>query len=378
MKKRVRLQVIVGRVLLSLLLSVSIVAVSFFVFKYQEIFKSDAVIASAKIAPGDTVVINFSKQINPQWKGMRIALQPEAEFSMQWARDKKQLVIKPKTLWKPGAMYALSFQGKTVMFASVVGEFTFEVDPYPKVESFYPLDGEKDVISDIEDPISVSFNRALNDYAVKFSIDPKAELAYEMDENRKIKLLPKLKLEEGKKYTIDVYLRHKKEPTDAYRKIYTSSFETKIFLTPDKWEKDPVIKLEQARKYTNPIIKEGKYIDVNLQQQVMVLFENGIAQDAYLISSGKKGMETPKGSFQIYNKAERVWSKKYSLYMPYWMAILPSGEVGIHELPEWPGGFKEGANHLGLPVSHGCVRLGVGAAQHVFNWSAIGTKVVVH
>jgi lipoprotein-anchoring transpeptidase ErfK/SrfK len=64
--------------------------------------------------------------------------------------------------------------------------------------------------------------------------------------------------------------------------------------------------------------------------------------------------------------------------MPYWMAIVPGGKFGIHELPEWPGGYKEGANHLGTPVSHGCVRLGVGPAQTVYNWADIGTPVVVH
>jgi lipoprotein-anchoring transpeptidase ErfK/SrfK len=97
-----------------------------------------------------------------------------------------------------------------------------------------------------------------------------------------------------------------------------------------------------------------------------------------MISSGKRGMDTPKGSFQIRNKFPRAWSKKYGLFMPYWMAIVPSGQFGIHELPEWPGGYKEGQNHLGTPVSHGCVRLGVGPAKIVYDWAEIGTAVIVH
>jgi lipoprotein-anchoring transpeptidase ErfK/SrfK len=110
----------------------------------------------------------------------------------------------------------------------------------------------------------------------------------------------------------------------------------------------------------------------------MTLFEDGRSVDAYIISSGKRGMDTPKGDFQIYNQALRPWSKKYSLYMPYWQAITSDGQFGIHELPEWPGGYKEGANHLGTPVSHGCVRLGIGAAKRVFEWAAIGTPVVIY
>ena len=58
--------------------------------------------------------------------------------------------------------------------------------------------------------------------------------------------------------------------------------------------------------------------------------------------------------------------------MPFWMQFTGMGH-GIHELPEWPGGYKEGAAHLGIPVSHGCVRLGIGPAQTVYNWADKGT-----
>jgi lipoprotein-anchoring transpeptidase ErfK/SrfK len=89
-------------------------------------------------------------------------------------------------------------------------------------------------------------------------------------------------------------------------------------------------------------------------------------------------MDTPRGRYAIQNKAVRPWSKAYSLYMPYWQAITPDGKYGIHELPEWPGGYKEGANHLGTPVSHGCMRLGIGPAKRVYEWAPIGTPVVIY
>ncbi len=89
-------------------------------------------------------------------------------------------------------------------------------------------------------------------------------------------------------------------------------------------------------------------------------------------------MDTPRGEFKVSNKHPRPWSKQYGLYMPYWMAIMSSGKYGIHELPEWPSGYKEGENHLGTPVSHGCVRLGVGAAKRVYEWAEIGTPIIIH
>lgn len=156
--------------------------------------------------------------------------------------------------------------------------------------------------------------------------------------------------------------------------------ENKEILLPPPIErnKNPETKLEEAMIYAQPQILAGKYIDISLGYQNMVIFENGKALNAFLISSGKKGFDTPIGTFKIENKYPRAWSKKYGLWMPYWMAFKPAGEMGIHELPEWPGGYKEGANHLGTAVSHGCVRLGVDSAKQVYDWAEIGTPVIIH
>lgn len=119
-----------------------------------------------------------------------------------------------------------------------------------------------------------------------------------------------------------------------------------------------------------------KKIVVDISSQRLRAYEGTkVVLDAQ-ISSGKPGMDTPLGAFKILNKSVRAWSSKYKLYMPYWMEFNARG-YGLHELPEWPGGYKEGANHLGVRVSHGCVRLGVGYAQKLFNWAGVGTPVIV-
>ncbi|MBT4723084.1 L,D-transpeptidase family protein [Candidatus Falkowbacteria bacterium] len=119
-----------------------------------------------------------------------------------------------------------------------------------------------------------------------------------------------------------------------------------------------------------------KYIDIDLSDQILSQYQNGRLVSAHQISSGRKGMETPQGEFSIFQKNPRAYSASYGLYMPFWMSFKPS--YGLHELPEWPNGYKEGEDHLGIPVSHGCVRLGVGAAESVYNWAPIGTKVLIH
>jgi lipoprotein-anchoring transpeptidase ErfK/SrfK len=126
-----------------------------------------------------------------------------------------------------------------------------------------------------------------------------------------------------------------------------------------------------------PKISDGKYIDIDLTHQVMSIFQDGLRKGSYKVSSGKRGMNTPTGTFHILSKRRRPWSAHYGLYMPWYMGFTTKGH-GIHELPEWPSGYKEGVNHLGIPVSHGCVRLGVGPAKAVYDFSIKGTPVVIH
>jgi len=125
----------------------------------------------------------------------------------------------------------------------------------------------------------------------------------------------------------------------------------------------------QAKKLTKSIL-----IDTKKQELYQQL--NGITIRTHTVSTGKASMPTPKGTFTIVNKSVRAWSKMYGLWMPYWMGISGT-RAGIHELPEWPNGYKEGAKHLGIPVSHGCIRLGEVAAKIVYDWTDIGTKVTI-
>lgn len=137
--------------------------------------------------------------------------------------------------------------------------------------------------------------------------------------------------------------------------------------------------LEITRAF-DPLSKEAKKMSktilINLKKQELYQQLNGVTIRTHTVSTGKPSMPTPRGTYTIANKAPRAWSKAYGLWMPFWMG-LKGTRMGIHELPEWPNGYKEGANHLGTPVSHGCIRLGVGAAKILYDWTEVGTKVIV-
>jgi lipoprotein-anchoring transpeptidase ErfK/SrfK len=123
-----------------------------------------------------------------------------------------------------------------------------------------------------------------------------------------------------------------------------------------------------------------KYIDIDISEQKMKIFENGFNLGEYLVSTGTTKMPTPIGTFKILSKSELAYSNAYSLYMPNFM-LFTKGGAGIHGLPFWKNGSKvvyEGVNHLGKRVSHGCVRLALNNAIMIFAWADKGTPVIVH
>ncbi|MFA5155507.1 MAG: L,D-transpeptidase family protein [Patescibacteria group bacterium] len=117
-------------------------------------------------------------------------------------------------------------------------------------------------------------------------------------------------------------------------------------------------------------------LEINRKQQQLTYLVGGQAWKKFAVSTGKASMPTPAGTFQVVNKVPKAWSRAYGLWMPYWLG-LDRGQFGIHELPVWPNGYREGADHLGKAVSHGCIRLGVGPAEYLYDRVATGTRVVI-
>ncbi len=136
---------------------------------------------------------------------------------------------------------------------------------------------------------------------------------------------------------------------------------------------------DEVRHGYSPTIPEPvqvrKRIEITLKTQRLAYYFGDAKLGEFKVSTGKRSTPTPVGEFKVQWKHPRAWSSSAKLYMPWWMSL--GRGYGIHELPEWPGGAKEGANHLGIPVSHGCIRLGVGPAKTLYDWAPEGTQVVI-
>lgn len=124
-----------------------------------------------------------------------------------------------------------------------------------------------------------------------------------------------------------------------------------------------------------------KCIELNLTTQRLTKWEKGEIAKEYIISSGQPAYATKVGNFSILSKVPVAYGgvKGQRWKMPFWMGIyfVGSTENGFHELP-FINGIRESSNSLGRPVSHGCVRLGIGDAQELYDWAEIGTPVLIH
>lgn len=330
--------------------------------------------------PRQAIILGFSRSMRPNSFRDSISLEPDIAFTLEWHNREKELIIIPERDWPLGTDIRLSVgSGRSHLFGRSSPLVSTLASPsLPIVTQFWPEKGATDVILGVEDPIRVILDRSSRNFFLDFRLSPSIPVIYRNNpEKTEFEILPQTPLEAGKQYRLEVWAKWKYADDEMYQPLSDTLF-TLAPPAPTTWNRDLSLRTEEAKRFTRAKKSEGKYIDINLSAQIMTLFENGRVLESFVISSGMRGMDTPKGEFAIENKADRPWSKRYSLFMPYWQAITPDGLFGIHELPEWPGGYKEGANHLGTPVSHGCVRLGVGPAKRVYEWTEIGTPVVVY
>ncbi len=91
-------------------------------------------------------------------------------------------------------------------------------------------------------------------------------------------------------------------------------------------------------------------------------------------STGKKGDETPTGTFTIKERGTWFFSNKYQEGAKYWVRF--TGEYLFHSLPM--NIDKQVVDStLGTPASHGCVRLAIDNAAWLYNNVPTGTTVYI-
>jgi lipoprotein-anchoring transpeptidase ErfK/SrfK len=108
-------------------------------------------------------------------------------------------------------------------------------------------------------------------------------------------------------------------------------------------------------------------INILLSDQTLTLYKDGQVLLQAQISTGRKGYETPTGTFIVTDKELSHRSSLYKVKMNYFMRLSFSA-IGIHH----------GVNP-GHPASHGCIRVqGRDTAQRLYQKTPIGTAVLIN
>jgi hypothetical protein len=124
--------------------------------------------------------------------------------------------------------------------------------------------------------------------------------------------------------------------------------------------------LENAARPRPTSTLGARRVEVHREKGVTLLVERGKVVRVLHSSSGKRGYETPAGTFSIFRKERNSWSVPYQVWLPY--ASYFNGGIAFHAYPDVP------AN----PASHGCVRLPVAEAPFAYSFMSIGTRVSVY
>ena len=128
--------------------------------------------------------------------------------------------------------------------------------------------------------------------------------------------------------------------------------------------------------FPEPLVP-GKRIEIDLPEQRLRAYEDEVVYD-FTCSSGISTTPTIAGQFQVLFKEPEAYAQRWSLEMPYFMAIYyegPDFANGIHELPITAGGHRLWSGYLGWPASYGCIILDLGDAETLYDWAPVGTLV---
>ncbi len=349
-------------------------------FGFEDFFSTESLPAIVEMSPEKDSLVNpknsIAVKLDKGGKNYRLEFKvtPDFPYDLNIDQDRKEFQIVPRDRLAQNTRYQFvaysSYQGKDgrSWYSRELTNFQFQTIDPPKIDKVLPANEEKDVKEFT--PIKTYFSKPMKKEEEKnfFEISPAAAGTFEWEGDRKTLVFKPKKWSPNVNYAIKIKKGWPAEDDTYLEEEISSNFHS--YSSSGTLSKTTAA-TEDAK------FKEGRYVDVNLTKQVLSIFENGSNQGNFRISSGKRGMNTPTGTFHVLNKRKRAWSNKYKLFMPYWMQFTNQGH-GLHELPEWPSGYKEGANHLGIPVSHGCVRLGVGSAETVFHFVEVGTPIFIH
>lgn len=150
-----------------------------------------------------------------------------------------------------------------------------------------------------------------------------------------------------------------------------------VRIGPSEWIEDRLV----ARVTPNPMPPEGvttgRWIEVNLGEQTLSVYDQSKMVFATLMSSGMKPFYTRPGVFKIYKKldAEQMTGTFEADHSDYYYLENVPWTMYFDEARAIHGAYWH--TFFGYVQSHGCVNLSIADARWVFDWAKTGDIVYV-
>ncbi len=147
---------------------------------------------------------------------------------------------------------------------------------------------------------------------------------------------------------------------------------------PDQWIEGRLV----ARVIPNTTppegVTNGRWIEVNLEEQTLSVYDNSQLVFATLLSSGLDPFFTKPGLFQIYQKktTETMSGSFEADHSDYYYLEDVPWTMYYDEARALHGAYWH--TYFGYPQSHGCVNLSIGDSHWLFDWAKEGDWVYVH
>lgn len=131
--------------------------------------------------------------------------------------------------------------------------------------------------------------------------------------------------------------------------------------------------------FTTVDMDENYWVDVKLgEKHTVTVYKGSTIIRHMLASGGRPESPTPLGHFYTQDRGHSFWSARFGEGASYWVRLV--NQILVHSVPKdsrWQTKEEEHAK-LGLPASHGCIRLDEEDAKWFFENIPKGTLVIIH
>jgi hypothetical protein len=150
--------------------------------------------------------------------------------------------------------------------------------------------------------------------------------------------------------------------------------------------------LQPHRAITGQLLfpDDGKVIIVSLSREALFAYDGDKLVLQTLVTTGNPSLPTPPGSYQVMGKYHPYeFISPWPPGSPYWYPpslsnyamLFREGGYFLHDAP-WRSAFGPGTNGPGQPGTdyggtHGCVNIPPAPMLFLWNWTPVGTKVLV-